>query len=77
MPKKTIIPQRNPMPEQPPLVRAHNYQEVTLGYSAEQAMAEAKRCLECAKPSCMQGCPVNVDIPAFLKHVEQGDFRPR
>jgi glutamate synthase (NADPH/NADH) small chain len=71
---KKIIPTRTPMPEQAPEVRAHNYSEVTLGYSAEQAMAEARRCLECAKPGCMQGCPVNVNIPAFLKMVEQGDF---
>ena len=47
MPKKTIIPHRNPMLEQPPAVRVHNFQEVTLGYSAEQAMAEDRRCLEC------------------------------
>lgn len=75
MPKKTIIPHRNPMPEQPPAERAHNFQEVTLGYSAEQAMAEARRCLECVKPGCTPGCPVNVDIPAFLKLVEKGDFQ--
>jgi len=75
MPKKTIVPHRNPMPEQPPEVRAHNYQEVTYGYSAEQAIAEARRCLECIKPGCTPGCPVNVDIPAFLKMVEIGDFQ--
>lgn len=74
MPKK-IIPHRTPMAEQPAEVRAHNYQEVTCGYTAEQAMAEAQRCIECAKPSCVQGCPVNINIPAFLKCVEQGDFR--
>lgn len=74
MPKKAIIPTRNSMPEQPAGARVHNFQEVTYGYSAEQAMAEAQRCLECAKPGCMKGCPVNVDIPRFLKLVEQGDF---
>lgn len=74
MPKK-IIPHRTPMAEQPAEVRAHNYQEVTCGYTADQAMAEAQRCIECAKPSCVQGCPVNINIPAFLKCVEQGDFR--
>ncbi|PKO12712.1 MAG: glutamate synthase (NADPH), homotetrameric [Chloroflexi bacterium HGW-Chloroflexi-10] len=63
------------MPEQAPEIRRHNYAEVTFGYSAEQAMAEAARCLECAKPSCMQGCPVNINIPGFLKLVEVGDFR--
>jgi glutamate synthase (NADPH/NADH) small chain len=75
MPKKTIVPRRTPMPEQPPEVRAHNYEEVTYGYTAEQAIAEARRCLECAKPGCMAGCPVNVDIPAFLERIEEGDFR--
>jgi len=75
MPKKTIIPLRNPMPEQPPQERIHNYNEVTYGYTAEQAIAEARRCLECAKPGCMAGCPVNVDIRAFLERVEEGDFR--
>lgn len=74
MPKKMVIPTRTPMPEQPPEVRVHNYNEVTYGYSAQQAMAEATRCLECAKPGCMKGCPVNVDIPRFLKLVEQGEF---
>lgn len=75
MPKKSIIPKKTPMPEQAPEIRRHNYAEVTFGYSAEQAMAEAARCLECAKPSCMQGCPVNINIPGFLKLVEVGDFR--
>lgn len=63
------------MPEQPPEVRRHNYQEVTLGYTPEQAMAEAQRCLECPKPACVPGCLVNVDIPGFIKLVEQGDFQ--
>ncbi|HVP20631.1 MAG TPA: NADPH-dependent glutamate synthase [Anaerolineaceae bacterium] len=75
MPKKTIIPLRNPMPEQPPLERVHNFNEVTYGYSAEQAIAEARRCLECAKPGCKAGCPVNVDIRSFLERIEEGDFR--
>ena len=63
------------MPEQPPEVRAHNYEEVTLGYTPEQAMAEAARCLQCVKPVCIQGCPVNINIPGFLQLVEDGDFR--
>lgn len=75
MPKKTIIPQRTEMREQPPEERVHNFNEVTYGYTPEQAMAEARRCLECARPGCMQGCPVNVDIPGFLKRIEMGDFR--
>jgi glutamate synthase (NADPH) small chain len=75
MPKKTIIPHRTEMAEQAPEIRVHNFNEVTSGYTAEQAMAEAKRCLECSKPGCLIGCPVNVDIPGFLKKVEEGDFR--
>jgi glutamate synthase (NADPH/NADH) small chain len=75
MPKKTIIPKKTPMPEQPPAERIHNFNEVPYGYTEEQAIAEAKRCLECAKPACMQGCPVNINIPGFLKLVAEGDFR--
>jgi glutamate synthase (NADPH/NADH) small chain len=73
--KKKIVPTKTPMPEQPPQERIHNYQEVPYGYTVEQAMAEAKRCLECAKPKCMDGCPVNINIPGFLNLVAEGDFR--
>ena len=72
---KKIIPERTPVSEQPPAERIHNYKEVSLGYSADEARQEAARCLACANPACMKGCPVNVDIPAFLKLVESGDFR--
>src|SRR5512136_55102 len=75
MAKKQIIPKKTPMPEQLPAERIHNYNEVPFGYTEEQAIAEAKRCVECAKPSCMQGCPVNINIPPFLKLVADGDFR--
>jgi glutamate synthase (NADPH/NADH) small chain len=75
MTKKTIIPKKTPMPEQPPAERIHNYNEVPYGYTEEQAIAEAKRCLECAKPTCISGCPVNINIPGFLKLVAEGDFR--
>ncbi len=75
MAKKQIIPKKTPMPEQPPEERIKNYNEVPFGYTEEQAIAEARRCLECAKPSCMQGCPVNINIPPFLKLVAEGDFR--
>ena len=75
MPPRKIVPTRTPMPEQPAEVRRHNYQEVPLGFSAEQAMAEAARCLACSKATCMQGCPVNINIPGFLHLVEVGDFR--
>ena len=65
---------RQAMPEQEPVVRARNFQEVPLGYSAAQAVAEAGRCLQCRNPACVQGCPVNVDIPGFIGHIAAGDF---
>ena len=74
MPKK-IIPKKTSMPEQNPAERIKNFNEVPYGYTAEQAMAEAQRCLECARIECMSGCPVNVQIPQFLKLVAAGDFR--
>jgi glutamate synthase (NADPH/NADH) small chain len=74
VPKK-IIPKKTPMPEQPPAERIKNHNEVPYGYTAELAIAEAQRCLECARAECMNGCPVNVQIPAFLKLVAAGDFR--
>ena len=64
-----------PMPEQDPKVRAHNFQEVTLGYTEEQAVEEANRCLGCKNPACVQGCPVNVRIPEFIKKIQERDFR--
>ena len=65
---------RTPMPEQDPKVRARNFQEVPLGYTPEMAMGEASRCLQCKKPLCMEGCPVNVEIPAFLSLIASGKF---
>ena len=65
---------RQAMPEQEPAVRARNFEEVPLGYTPEQAVAEASRCLQCKNPACVQGCPVNVDIPGFIKHIAAGDF---
>ena len=65
---------KHAMPEQEPKVRAKNFDEVTLGYSKETAMAEAQRCLNCKKPLCRQGCPVEIDIPAFISHVKEGKF---
>jgi len=73
-PKKEIIPKKNPMPAQDPLERARNFNEVALGYDEETAVAEAKRCLQCKKQPCRQGCPVEVDIPAFLQLVAERDF---
>lgn len=65
---------RVPMPKQPPERRVKNFDEVALGYGPEQAMAEARRCLQCANPQCVKGCPVEVDIPLFVKQVAEGDF---
>lgn len=62
------------MPEQDPKVRIHNYNEVPFGYSEETAMKEASRCLQCKKPACRTGCPVGVDIPAFVKLIAEGKF---
>ena len=66
---------KTPMPEQDPKVRARNFKEVTLGYTAEMAIAEAGRCLKCKNPKCVEGCPVNVRIPEFIAKVEEGDFK--
>ncbi len=66
--------QKNPMPEQDPLVRSTNFDEVALGYTAEMAMDEAKRCLNCKNSPCRAGCPVSVRIPEFLAKVAEGDF---
>ena len=63
---------KTPMPEQDPKVRARNFEEVALGYTAEQAMEEAGRCLGCKKPKCVEGCPVNVRIPEFIAKVAEG-----
>ena len=64
-----------PMPEQDPDVRNHNFQEVALGYTPEMAVEEAGRCLQCRKPLCVSGCPVNVHIPEFIAKVAEGDFK--
>lgn len=73
--KKKIVPTKTPMSEQPPDERVHNYDEVPYGYTPEQAMAEAQRCLSCKRALCIEGCPVEVNIPAFLALVAEGDFR--
>ncbi len=62
------------MPKQEPQIRANNFNEVALGYSAEQAMYEANRCIQCPKRSCIEGCPVNVDIPDFIKEIRDGNM---
>ncbi len=70
---KVKIP-RQPMPEQDPKVRAKNFDEVPFGYSPEAAVLEAKRCLQCKKPKCLAGCPVEVLIPEFIEKIAEEDF---
>lgn len=72
--KAKIIPHKVPAPEQKPLKRRSNFEEVALGYTAELAMQEAERCLQCKEPSCVKGCPVNVPIPQFIKEMKEGNF---
>ncbi len=72
--KKRVQIPRTKMPEQEPKVRARNFDEVPLGYSPEQAKTEASRCLQCKKPSCVQGCPVSINIPAFIAKLQEEDF---
>jgi len=64
---------RTAMPEQPARQRASNFEEVTLGYDGEMAALEASRCLMCKKPKCILGCPVGIDIPAFVRLLQDGD----
>ena len=71
-PKKTSIP-RTPIPEQDAKARAGNFGEVALGYTRDQALIEASRCLQCKKPKCVAGCPVEIDIPRFIKALEDDD----
>jgi glutamate synthase (NADPH/NADH) small chain len=65
---------REPMPKQEPKLRVRNFDEVALGYSKESAVREASRCLGCKKPPCVGGCPVDIDIPAFIDLIRHGDF---
>jgi len=74
MEKKKEKNSRQPMPEQLPELRARNFDEVPYGYSPEAAIKEAKRCLNCKKPGCITGCPVQVKIPEFLSLIAKGDF---
>lgn len=71
--KKEKIP-RQAMPEQDPKKRVTNFDEVPYGYTAETAMTEAKRCIQCKKPACVGGCPVDVKIPEFIKLIAEGKF---
>jgi len=69
-----IKPKKIPMREQDPKERIKNFNEVPFGYTEEEAVIEAERCLQCPKPPCIEGCPVNVDIPGFIKAIKERDF---
>jgi glutamate synthase (NADPH/NADH) small chain len=74
-PKERTSIERCKMGELDPVYRATTrLEEVNIGLTKEQALTEAKRCLDCAKPSCMEGCPVNINIPSFIKNIERGQF---
>ncbi len=72
---RTIAPQRTPMPEQEAQVRVTNFEEVARGYTLDMALAEADRCLQCKKPRCVPGCPVEIDIPGFIAALARKDLR--
>ena len=72
MPNLSMV--KNPMPAQEPEVRAHNFKEVALGYTEEQAIDEANRCLNCKNPLCVKGCPVSVPIPQFIHKIQEKDY---
>jgi len=65
---------RNEMPRQKPELRRHNFDEVALGYTEELALAEASRCLDCKKPACVEGCPVEIDIPGFIREIKHKNY---
>lgn len=65
---------RQKMPEQPPETRRTNFNEVPLGYPPETALREASRCIQCKKPTCVEGCPVRIDIPGFIKEIRDGNY---
>ncbi len=69
-----LILEKHKMPEQDPIVRAKNFDEVALGYDEETAVAEAKRCLNCKSPQCRKGCPVSVRIPEFIQKIKERNF---
>ena len=74
-PKERTAIERCPMPELEPAYRATKLrEEVNTGFTKEQALVEAQRCLDCPKPTCMEGCPVSINIPSFVKNIERGEF---
>ena len=72
--KFNLDPKKCPMPSQDPKVRAHNFDEVAIGYTEEMALDEALRCLNCKNMPCSNGCPVNIHIPEFISKIKEGDF---
>jgi len=72
--KKKLNLDREEMPKQAPFIRKRNFKEVALGYTVENAVAEATRCLDCKKPLCVDGCPVEIDIPGFVRAIAAGEF---
>lgn len=73
--RKPLDLDRRAMPKQKPDVRSHNFSEVALGYTATLAVEEAKRCIQCPKPKCVENCPVGINIPGFIKAIAEKDFR--
>jgi len=71
---KELEPKQTHMPERDAHERARNFKEVNLGYGLEEALKEAERCIQCAKPTCVAGCPVSIDIPRFIRHAVVRDF---
>jgi len=72
---KDIAPEKTAIPEQDPKKRCTNFDEVALGYTEEMALKEAERCLDCKKPKCIDGCPVLIDIPGFIREVAKKNYR--
>jgi sulfide dehydrogenase (flavoprotein) subunit SudA (EC 1.97.-.-) len=73
-PKRKIVPNKTKMPEQPPQERVKNFKEVPLGYSEDQAVEEATRCIQCKNRPCIEGCPVEIDIPDFIALIAERKF---
>ena len=76
--KKIVVEEfqrhKTPMPERPPEERIKDFEEVALGYTYELAVQEAKRCLQCLEPNCVSGCPVEINIPGFIKCIVEGNL---
>ena len=71
---KELVPTQTHMPERDAVERSRNFKEVNLGYSLQDALGEAERCIQCSKPTCIAGCPVQIDIPRFIRHAIVRDF---